>query len=80
MKLIVLAEFHDINNYSVIYRKGQEVDFDDPDRVESLIKRGLCESITEPVMESETEPVVESENEDAESEQKQQKRGRKSGK
>lgn len=44
MKVKVLQEFRDKNNFSILYKVGQVQYFDD-ERAESLIKRGLAEEI-----------------------------------
>lgn len=44
MKVKVLQEFRDKNNFSILYKVGQIQYFDD-ERAESLIKRGLAEEI-----------------------------------
>lgn len=46
MKVRVLNEFRDINKFSLLYAIGEEHDFED-ERAESLISRGLAESIEE---------------------------------
>lgn len=42
-KLVVLSEFVDKDNFAKMYRVGDVVEFQDENRIEDLISRGLCE-------------------------------------
>ena len=42
MKVTVLTDFRDKNNYSVVYKAGEVYDFDDA-RANTLIVRGLAQ-------------------------------------
>lgn len=56
MRCKVLAEFHDIEKFSLVHRVGDEEDFSD-ERARSLIERGLARSLEEEY--TEYEPVME---------------------
>lgn len=68
MEVRILHKFHDRVDYKKVYLVGETVTFDDT-RAESLIKRGLVESIEEPIeIEVESDAHAE-DDEDAESEE-----------
>ena len=47
MKLEVSIAFHDKFDTSIEYKEGQVVEFDDIDRVNDLVHRGLCKIVDE---------------------------------
>lgn len=46
-KLRVLQIFADRNDGRIVYRPGQAISVDDPERVEDIVNRGLAEVISE---------------------------------
>lgn len=44
MKVTVLTDFRDKNNYSIVYKAGEVYDFDDA-RANALIIRGLAQKV-----------------------------------
>ena len=46
-KVRVKAEFHDVNNYAVVYRVGNIYDFVDEARVANIVRLGLGEIVAE---------------------------------
>lgn len=50
MKLTVLRTFHDKYNNRIIYSPGDMIDFEDQERIDSLLERGLAEIVPDVVV------------------------------